>query len=222
MLSSSFRHFPPATATQHQALHLLCGNWIIQFFDQHLGGTFGSSQKIAYAHPETAPLFSNIKKRVNWEVALHILNFFRYHVTTEHEAILFQIFKILTENEKPLLWAKCLRSFNDAATSFDYTFRTPSSRKSVVAVAIYIQRPSQTISPAKPCISTFPQFPRRQQRITSHLTFFGLCRQCLLHLRPITILLLPITLLLRQRSTSSPATTPLKLFSAQVYSRPSH
>ena len=91
---------------------------MIQFSDQHLGGSFGPSQRVVYARPEDVPLFTPNKKRVNWGVALHILNFFRYHITTEHEATLYQVFATLAENEKPLPWSRHLGSIDDTVAPY--------------------------------------------------------------------------------------------------------
>lgn len=117
---SEFRQLPKYSARgaypaviAHTALQLVLGNYMLCVSDQHLGGTLESSQKVVYAHPMVKPLFTKSKKNVNWDVAVHILNFFRYHATTEHEATLYQVFQNLGGEEMPAPWKNPLNAVND-------------------------------------------------------------------------------------------------------------
>ena len=80
--------------------------------------SFDESQKAAYMDFESTPLFSGYGGlEVNMTWALHIVNFFRYHMLRDCEATLCPAFRDLSKvrdgTEMPQLWKDQLSSKDD-------------------------------------------------------------------------------------------------------------
>lgn len=74
--------------------------------------TFGfpDSQQAVYASVAAAPIFVGFNKlSVNLVWVLHVLNFFKYHMTRQSEQTLFEQFGALEEWEKPQAWKSQLK-----------------------------------------------------------------------------------------------------------------
>ena len=78
---------------------------LILFPRIHATYGFPVSQHVVYAHPKAQPMFldENMRK-VNVEYLLHIVNFFKYHMTREEEATLYPFLCNLEDSEKPRRW----------------------------------------------------------------------------------------------------------------------
>ncbi|KAI9734917.1 MAG: hypothetical protein M1834_001997 [Cirrosporium novae-zelandiae] len=71
--------------------------------------SFNASQKVAYQDPVKVPIFRGRKKnKVNLDWALHISNFFSYHIKSTAESTLWPYFNELQDWEKPKAWDKKL------------------------------------------------------------------------------------------------------------------
>jgi len=69
---------------------------------------FPESQQMAYSTAYTHPIFSNTGQvDVNW--ALHVVNFFRYHLLRESEQLCAP-YSTLTDFERPQCWSTRLRN----------------------------------------------------------------------------------------------------------------
>ncbi|KAF2088704.1 hypothetical protein K490DRAFT_38547, partial [Saccharata proteae CBS 121410] len=67
--------------------------------------SFESSQRAAYASPFKEPIFHGFNKQtVNMKWILHVMNFFKYHITEEDNATLSQPFWDLGNEQYPTLW----------------------------------------------------------------------------------------------------------------------
>ncbi|KAK5157203.1 hypothetical protein LTR04_005479, partial [Oleoguttula sp. CCFEE 6159] len=67
--------------------------------------SFECSQKAVYETAAQMPIFEGINSMdVNMDFALHVANFFKYHLTRYDEHTLFEYFKDLAECEKPKAW----------------------------------------------------------------------------------------------------------------------
>lgn len=84
-----------------QAIQLLFANWSIEFSLDCPTYGFPNSQQAVYSHRDEVPMFTEHMHIVNIALLLHIANFFKYHLTCEGEATLFNPFKGLTGEEKP-------------------------------------------------------------------------------------------------------------------------
>ncbi|MCJ1321426.1 hypothetical protein MMC15_006771 [Xylographa vitiligo] len=67
---------------------------------------FEYSQKAVYGHPVEFPLFEDglLKNKLNLNNLLHIVNFFKYHITNSDEHSLHAPFHDLPDDEKPKAW----------------------------------------------------------------------------------------------------------------------
>ncbi|MCJ1382641.1 hypothetical protein MMC17_005754 [Xylographa soralifera] len=67
---------------------------------------FEYSQKAVYGHPLDFPLFKDepFKRELNLNNLLHIVNFFKYHITNQDEHSLHAPFHALLDDEKPKAW----------------------------------------------------------------------------------------------------------------------
>ncbi|TKA71896.1 hypothetical protein B0A49_04540 [Cryomyces minteri] len=67
--------------------------------------SFECSQKAVYETTTRMPIFEGLNRMdVNMDFALHIANFFKYHLTRYDEHTLFEYFKDLAECENPKAW----------------------------------------------------------------------------------------------------------------------
>ena len=73
---------------------------------------FGLSQQAIYCLPSKMPLFLDKKGTVNMEFMLHIVNFFKYHMTCETENTLYPLLCDLMKHERPRAWEGPIK--NDA------------------------------------------------------------------------------------------------------------
>jgi len=82
-------------------------------FDQSLGlktWGFPDSQQAAYSSVASMPMFVGFNKlQVNLVWVLHIMNFFKYHITSSSEHTLFEQFAMLESWEKPQEWKSQLK-----------------------------------------------------------------------------------------------------------------
>ncbi|MCJ1478978.1 hypothetical protein MMC13_007662 [Lambiella insularis] len=67
---------------------------------------FEFSQQAVYGHPRDFPIFLDgfNRKKINTNYLLHIVNFFKYHITNEEEVTLFHPFAHLEADERPQSW----------------------------------------------------------------------------------------------------------------------
>ncbi|KAI9700178.1 MAG: hypothetical protein M1820_006846 [Bogoriella megaspora] len=73
----------------------------------HLSTTWSAdySQKAVYESPAKQPVITGRNKdRVNVEWLLHVINFFKGHLTREEETTLFESYSDLTRQELPRMW----------------------------------------------------------------------------------------------------------------------
>ncbi|MCJ1387541.1 hypothetical protein MMC18_000384 [Xylographa bjoerkii] len=73
---------------------------------------FEYSQKAVYGHPMEFPLFTDglTKRKLNLNNLLHIVNFFKYHITNADEYSLHEPFRALPDDEKPKPWDSPLKA----------------------------------------------------------------------------------------------------------------
>ncbi|OCL01286.1 hypothetical protein AOQ84DRAFT_404160 [Glonium stellatum] len=96
---------------QLAVLQLMCAHFML---DENVVKedvySFDVSQKAVYESAKVAPIFHGFNDlQVNMEWALHVLNFFRYHMMRESENTLYAPFHDLSDLQKPLAWKKKLR-----------------------------------------------------------------------------------------------------------------
>ena len=66
---------------------------------------FGYSQYAVYSHPDAFPMFNVTGTwQISTNLLLHIVDFFKQHLTLEGESILYDLFSQLKEHEKPKFW----------------------------------------------------------------------------------------------------------------------
>lgn len=87
-----------------QAIQLLFAHWSLEFSLDCPTHGFMTSRKVVYSHRKTWLMFEGRMLSVNIELLLHIANFFKYHLTNEYEATLFNHFQELPEDQKPRAW----------------------------------------------------------------------------------------------------------------------
>lgn len=65
---------------------------------------FQDSQCAVYSHPRKVPLIGDVIFNVNTQFLMHLVNFFRQHLTQASEHTLYELFRELGDHEKPRAW----------------------------------------------------------------------------------------------------------------------
>ena len=88
-----------------EAIQLCLAHWN---YDLNLASPvadFQISQKAVYSNALEMPLFlCEYTYKINFEYILHIVNFFKLHLTQESEITLFDAFEAMDEKERPGPW----------------------------------------------------------------------------------------------------------------------
>ncbi|MCJ1461476.1 hypothetical protein MMC07_000073 [Pseudocyphellaria aurata] len=87
-----------------QAIQLLLTHWSLDLSMKCPTYSFEISQKVVYTHPDVTPIFKHRVSTVNMTYLLHIVNFFKYHITVPEEKTLHPFFKELAEDQRPRAW----------------------------------------------------------------------------------------------------------------------
>ena len=70
---------------------------------------FAYSQCAVYAHPDDFPMFSTDGIwQISTNFLLHVVNFFKHHLTQKDEHTLYELFSELKAHEKPKAWSSRL------------------------------------------------------------------------------------------------------------------
>ena len=66
---------------------------------------FQDSQTVVYSHPNRNRLFRGKSfNQVNIDMLMHVVNFFKFHLTSPTASTLFQHFSLLNNDEAPAAW----------------------------------------------------------------------------------------------------------------------
>ena len=86
-------------------LQLVFTHWQLDLSMRPLTYGFGYSKHAVYGSPEKYPLFLDVDcMNMNTMFLLHIVNFFKYHLTNEKEDTLFKAYSQLENGQMPRAW----------------------------------------------------------------------------------------------------------------------
>ena len=90
-------------------MQLALTHWSLDLSLNNLTFGFAESQSQVFGHPDKFPLFLNGEMdKVNVKYLLHIVNFFKYHMTKQEEASLYPYYSELTNELRPKAWTEPL------------------------------------------------------------------------------------------------------------------
>ena len=93
--------YDPLLAT----IQLMLTHWSLRLRFRNTTHSFYFSQHTVYAHPSVQLLFLDSNKSlVNVGFLLHVVNFFKYHITKEDEQTAFGVYCALANGEKFKAW----------------------------------------------------------------------------------------------------------------------
>lgn len=99
-----FRSNHPVLTDLFQIIQVVFTHWSLDLSLNCPTYSFEISQKAVYSHPNKTPMFKNKMSTVNVNYLLHIVNFFKYHITCKEEGTLQSFFEELAEDQKPRAW----------------------------------------------------------------------------------------------------------------------
>ena len=91
-----------------QTIQLVFAHWQFDLSVRSQVNGFGYSQQIVYSHPNKVLLFLDKRGTINIEYLLHVLNFFKHHMTSEQEGILHPWLQELEKWKRPGAWERPL------------------------------------------------------------------------------------------------------------------
>ena len=93
-----------------QTLQVVFTHWQLDICIRSEIRGFALSQHIVYTRPDEMLLFIDKKWTLNLTYLLHVANFFKYHMKSDHEDTLSHLMLDLEDSEKPAAWDQELKT----------------------------------------------------------------------------------------------------------------
>ena len=110
LFHSVYSKFQPSFSPKLRTLHLVLAHIQLDLTLSPSAFGFPHSQKAIYSHPRSNPIFKGQNHdRVNINLLMHTLDFFKYHLTFSRAQTLYRSFSGLNQQKRPRCWNARIR-----------------------------------------------------------------------------------------------------------------